>query len=140
VTKTFQSCHDWETNFSCLVLKYLPARAFAFHPGPSAFSTPSILKMPAISRLWDLNGCFTTKLMTGADESTPVILRQRLKHQGVIVPPTNWREECMSERRIAVAPGLPVLLNSISFSMLPTMGEPPLIKVWASRTPKMVPG
>jgi hypothetical protein len=44
---------------------------------------------------------------------------------GKIVPPTLPREAVMSERRMAVAPGLIVLLNSISFSRLPASVTPP---------------
>ena len=44
--------------------------------------------------------------------------------------------------KIAVGAGLPegVLLRSISFSMLPTIGLPPLMTVWELNTPRKLPG
>ncbi len=43
---------------------------------------------------------------------------------GLMTPPTVARLHFMSLKRMAVAPA--ALLNSISFSMLPTIGTPPL--------------
>src|ERR1700744_5588241 len=54
--------------------------------------------------------------------------------QGVMVPPTEARDEIMSERRMAVAPV--GLLGSISFWRLPARGAP---EPWESRMPNRVP-
>ena len=74
------------------------------------------------------------KEKAGADEPAPAVSNN--KYYGVIVPPTEARNEIISPRRMAVAPL--VLLFSISLSMLPMITGLPGV-LTPSKTPRMVP-